>query len=166
MFGDYSEGLQQNDWIAEWLLHLEILERSGRPRRISPVIRAAPRVGDLYWCKFPDREAVELPEIWKTRPVVVVSRRNTLRGKVTVRPFSTSPGNHHDMMALPVSAKVLQAVSSKPSWILCDHPCTVATSRLRQIKGKVPKLAPRELSDMLKLMISAMASPSAELDTP
>ncbi len=91
-------------WIAEFLAQIVAVDASHFPRRYKPVIRAAPRVGDVYWCAFNDRRDIALPEMWKTRPCVIVSRRNTLHGKVTVLPFSTARSNETDPMAIETSA--------------------------------------------------------------
>jgi len=45
------------------------------PPRVQPRIKAAPKHGQIYWCDF--WLDAQLPEMWKTRPVVVVSYKNT-----------------------------------------------------------------------------------------
>lgn len=146
-------------WIAEFLAQIVAVDASHFPRRYKPVIRAAPRVGDVYWCAFNDRGDIALPEMWKTRPCVIVSRRNTLHGKVTVLPFSTARSNETDPMAIETSRAVQERLDGRRSWILCDHPCTVATSRLRQVRGQVPKLSSKERQSVLTLMSQALAAP-------
>ena len=142
-------------------MNLKAVEGSRWPKKFKPVIKASPRVGDVYWCNFHDETEIELPEMWKTRPCVVVSRKNSLFGKVTVLPFSTSPSNAADPMTIEASATVQNWLDRKRTWILCDHPCTVATSRLRQVNGGVPKLSPNELKAVLTMMTSALAAPRA-----
>jgi mRNA-degrading endonuclease toxin of MazEF toxin-antitoxin module len=59
------------------------------PPRHQPRITAAPKHGQIYWCAF-WRDA-QLPEMWKTRPVVVISYKNTLSGPCLVVPLTTAP---------------------------------------------------------------------------
>jgi hypothetical protein len=49
-----------------------------KPPRVQPRILAAPKIRQIYWCDF--WLDAHLPEMWKTRPVVVVSYKNTLHG--------------------------------------------------------------------------------------
>ncbi len=116
-------------------------------------------MGDIYWCKFHDETEIELPEMWKTRLCVIVSRKNSIHGKVTVLPLSTSLSNDTDPMAVEASNTVRERLDRRRTWILCDHPCTVATSRLVQVKGAVPKLTGGELKAVLMLMVKALAQP-------
>lgn len=146
-------------WIEDWLANIEVVEASHWPKKFKPVIKATPRVGDIYWCNFHNETEIELPEMWKTRPCTVVSRKNTLHGKVTVLPFSTSPSNATDPMAIEASRTLQERLDWRRTWILCDQPCTVATSRLRQTKGGVPKLTSNELKAVLTLMTKALAVP-------
>jgi mRNA interferase MazF len=60
-----------------------------RPPRIAPRIVGAAKIRGLYWCDF--WQDAQLPEMWKTRPVIVVSYRNTLYGPCTVVPTSADP---------------------------------------------------------------------------
>lgn len=129
------------------------------PKRFTVVIKAAPRVGNLYWCAFHDERHIHVPEMWKVRPVVVVSRKNVLRGKCTVLPFSTSDRNEFGEFAFEVSAEVRKIIDKERTWVLCDHPVTVATSRLTQIKGAVPRMPAAELADVLRLMLKSLAAP-------
>lgn len=149
-------------WIAEFLAQIIAVDASHFPRRYKPVIRAAPRVGDVYWCAFNDRRDIALPEMWKTRPCVIVSRRNTLHGKVTVLPFSTARSNETDPMAIETSRPVQERLDGRRSWILCDHPCTVATSRLRQLNRGFLKLHNAELQRVLTKMTSSLAAARSE----
>lgn len=148
-------------WIEEWISNIEAVEASHWPKKFRPVIRATPRVGDIYWCKFHDETEIELPEMWKTRPCVIVSRKNTINGKVTVLPFSTSPSNATDPMAVEASKTVQQRLDQNRTWILCDHPCTIATSRLRQLNRGFLKLQSNELKVILTKMTQGLAAPIA-----
>lgn len=130
-----------------------------RPKAYPVVIRAAPKLGAVYWCEFPDASHVHLPEMWKIRPVVIVSRKNVLHGKVMALPFSTSEGNAQNPFAIRISDDFSTRMEGMPSWVLCDHITTIATSRLRQHRGQVLRLAGQELASILLLMRSALGSP-------
>lgn len=60
------------------------------PKTAKLSITSAPRIRQIYWCRFPSVECVEVPEFWKLRPVIIFSKTNELRGKVTVLPCSTA----------------------------------------------------------------------------
>jgi mRNA interferase MazF len=106
-----------------------------KPPRIQPRIRSAPKIRQIYWCDF-WRDAI-LPEMWKTRPVIVLSHKATLYGPCLVVPTSTDPDNEHNQWAyrLPLIDGCRQ------SWAICNQPVTVSTSRLSQFGGRIPVLA-------------------------
>jgi mRNA interferase MazF len=52
------------------------------PPRVKPRVIAAPRIRQIYWCRLP--VDAELPELWKVRPVIIISYRNLLHGHATV----------------------------------------------------------------------------------
>ena len=116
------------------------------PRRVPVRIRAAPKIRAVYWCDFP--EDAHFPEFWKTRPVVVVSFRTTLNGAVTVLPMSTAPQDEN-----PWAVSIAAGADGRPSWVICDKPSTVATSRLAPVKGKVPRLAVDEFEAVLQKLL-------------
>lgn len=131
-----------------------------RPSWRPVVLRAAPRLGDIYWCDFHDAEHVHLPEMWKRRPVLVVSRKNRLRGSTTILPFSTNDKNATNKFAVPAPDAIRDGLTRKPTWILTDHICTVSNSRLRPTRGKVLVLRGPELSHILTLMRSTLGLPT------
>jgi mRNA interferase MazF len=102
------------------------------PPRVKPRLKSAPKIRQVYWCDF-WRDA-HLPEMWKVRPVVVVSYRNTLYGPCLVVPFSTDPANATNAWACPIT------LPDGKSWAICNQPSTVAVSRLSQYHGKILKL--------------------------
>lgn len=134
-------------------------QEEARPRWRDIVLRAAPRLGDVYWCDFHDPEHVHLPEMWKRRPVIVVSRKNVIRGATMVLPFSTNEKNAANKLAYPAPEKIVKGLGYETSWILCDHICTVSNSRLRPTRGKVLLLRGPELGEILTLMRSALGVP-------
>ena len=62
-----------------------------KPPWVKPRIIAAPKIRQIYWCDF--WTDAHLPEMWKTRAVVVMSYKNKLHGPCLVVPISTEPQN-------------------------------------------------------------------------
>lgn len=48
------------------------------PPRVPPRLKSAPKIRQVYWCDY--WQDAQLPEMWKRRPVVIVSYRHTLFG--------------------------------------------------------------------------------------
>jgi mRNA interferase MazF len=94
----------------------------------------------MYWCRLP--QDAELPELWKVRPVVVISYRNTLSGHVTAVATTTveQPDNEW--------AYRLTTNLGRPSWAICDKPLTVAVSRLQRFRV-IPRITEGELREIL-----------------
>ncbi len=117
-----------------------------KPPRVAPKLRAVPAIREIYWCDFP--HDAQLPELWKRRPVVVVSFKNTLHGAVTVIPCSSQdqPGN-------PWAVQLATTIDGAASWALCDKPCTVAVSRLSlDRRGKI-RLPAAEFDGVLAVLL-------------
>jgi mRNA interferase MazF len=117
------------------------------PPRVPPKVKAAPRIRQIYWCRLPTD--AELPELWKVRPVIIVSYRNTLHGAVTVIPTTTV-----EQVANPWAYKLHTSLDpSRVSWAICDKPMTVAVSRL-QPHRTIPRVADNEFSEVMKLLLA------------
>jgi mRNA interferase MazF len=117
------------------------------PPRVAPKVKAAPRIRQIYWCRLPTD--AELPELWKVRPVIIVSYRNTLHGAVTVIPTTTV-----EQVANPWAYKLHTSLDpSKVSWAICDKPMTVAVSRL-QPHRTIPRVTDDEFSEVMKLLLA------------
>ena len=116
------------------------------PRRRPPLIRGAPRVRQMYWCAFWADSC--LPEMCKTRPVVVMSYKNTLHGPCLVVPTSTDPQEG-------ASAKWAHKLSFQPdgrrdSWVVCNHLYTVSCARLAPLSGaNIPRIDEDEFNEIL-----------------
>lgn len=125
-------------------------------------INFAPKLGNLYWCKFP--ADARKPEFWKTRPVIVVSYANTLLGPVLVVPLTTKPqpGNKwaYSMPQNPIPRE------SRVSWAVCNHIYTVSCSRLSPIHGKVVRLDEAARKPIIELVRQWVASPEAPPAVP
>ncbi|HEY1631950.1 MAG TPA: hypothetical protein VGF56_11585 [Rhizomicrobium sp.] len=65
------------------------MDEADKPRRIPPRIKAAPKIRQVYWRDF--WQDAMLPEMWKRRPVIVISYKNALFGPCLVIPLSTDP---------------------------------------------------------------------------
>ena len=135
---------------CHWSLLLEI-GRAVISRRVKPRIKAAPRAGQIYWCDF--SKDAHLPEFSKTRPVVILSHNNTLTGHCIVLPASTKPqlGKWERKLSI--------RLSNQESWVVCNHICTVAASRLHPHHGTVPKLGVDEFGHILELALSCIPKP-------
>ena len=97
-----------------------------KPPEIEPLLRAAPRIKQVYWCKFPLAEHQHKPEFSSTaekpeRPVVVLSRQSTRRGVVTVVPLTRADQkdpHRSGRIKSPSTAKKLpgQYAITSPRW--------------------------------------------------
>lgn len=99
------------------------------PPRVRTALAKAPRTREIFWCQFP-RDA-ELPEFWKVRPVVVLSRRVDLNGTVFVVPCTS-----HDQTGSVDAVALSTTIGGSRTWAVCDKPVSVAVSRLRAPKEK------------------------------
>jgi mRNA interferase MazF len=122
-------------------------DKPARPPWVQPRIIAAPKIRQIYWCDF--WQDAHLPEMWKTRPVIVVSYKNTLHGPCLVIPTSTEPENARNPWASKLSIKV---EGTFDSWAICNQPSTVAPSRFSQFKGKIPLLPEGDFNKVLELL--------------
>ena len=122
------------------------------PPRVSPRVKGAPHIRQIYWCRLPND--AELPELWKTRPVLIVFYRNTLHGAVTAIPTTTV-----EQDANPWAFRLRTSLDqSKVSWAICDKPITVAVSRL-QPHRTIPRVPENEFNEVLKLLLAWLPRP-------
>ena len=116
------------------------------PPRVEPRLKAAPKIRQLYWCDFP--KDAQLPEFWKCRSCVILSRSSTLYGAVSVLPCTSQaqPGNKW-AYKLPLTID-----GRADSWTICNYPTTLAVSRLTIDRGGmkfVPDIAFNEILAIL-----------------
>lgn len=117
------------------------------PPRVAPEVKAAPRIRQIYWCRLP--VDAELPELWKIRPVIIVSYRNTLHGAVTAIPTTTV-----EQDANPWAYRLTTSLdASKVSWAISDKPMTVAVSRL-QPHRIIPRVTEAEFNEVLARLLA------------
>jgi len=125
------------------------------PPRIAPRLKSAPKIRQLYWCDFP--KDAQLPEFWKRRPVVVLSKTATLHGAVIVIPCSTQT-QQDPKLAFPLRT----SIDGRAAWAVCDKPTTVAVSRLLPAQGAVVRMPVDEFNEMLKLVLDLLPKLPAE----
>jgi mRNA interferase MazF len=125
-----------------------------RPPRVTPRIKAAPKIRQIYWCEF--WKDARLPEIWKTHPVIVVSYKHTLHGHCLVVPTSSLPQDNNEW-AHKLSIKIED--SGVQSWAICNQPYTVSTSRLTQFRGEIPLLPKADFNQVLGKLLKWLPQP-------
>jgi mRNA interferase MazF len=118
-------------------------ESDAKPPWVKPSITAAPKIRQIYWCDF--WKDARLPEMWKTRVVLVISYKNTLHGPCLVVPLSTVAQNDN-VWAYRLQTKI----NGIQSWAICNQPSTVSPSRFTQFKGQIPVLPELEFNEVLK----------------
>jgi mRNA interferase MazF len=130
-------------------------EKPERPPWIKPRITAAPKIRQVYWCDF--WADSRLPEMWKTRPVVVVSYKNTLHGPCLVVPTSTEPQDDNRW-----AHKLAEKIDGVQSWAVCNQPSTVSPSRFTQFSGRIPVMGVADFNAILGLLNKWLPQPFAE----
>lgn len=121
-----------------------------KPPKITPIIKAAPKIRNIYWCDF-WRDA-RLPEMWKKRPVLVVSYKNSLTGPCSVLAISTDPQEGQSAQwayKLPIEIE-----RGRESWVVCNHIYTLSPSRFEQVDGAVPRLAEQHFNAILDKLVA------------
>lgn len=126
------------------------------PPRLKARLTSAPRIREMFWCDFPDD--AQLPEFWKTRPVLIVSFKQGLQDTVTVVPCSSQ-----DQAGNKWGVKLSKSLTAgQETWAVCDKPTTVAVSRLTANRGKPPRLEESEFNEVLKLVLTWLPKLPAE----
>lgn len=122
-------------------------EEIDAPPRIAPRIRSAPKIRQIYWCDFPE-DAI-LPEMWKRRPVLILSRTHKLNGHCSVLPTST--GAQSGPSARWAHELTIRLSGMYPSWVICNHIYTVSTARLHRPGGSaIPRVPKAEFDAILE----------------
>ncbi|WP_142417284.1 type II toxin-antitoxin system PemK/MazF family toxin [Bartonella massiliensis] len=123
-----------------------------QPPRLKPRLKSAPRIRQIFWCDFP--EDAQLPEFWKQRPVLIVSKTSKLNGCVTVLPLTSKsqPDNH--------AAYLIKSFPNmKSSWVICNYLTTIAVSRL-SATDCIFRLSEEEFNKVINLMWEYLPRPS------
>lgn len=123
-----------------------------KPPRVQPRVKSAPKIRQLYWCDFP--EDAHLPEFWKRRPVIILSKTATLYGTVVVVPCSTD-ADQDTKLAIPLRT----TIDGRAAWAICDKPSTVAVSRLLPAHGQIKRMPQEEFDEVLRLVLDLLPKP-------
>ena len=104
-----------------------------------------------------------LPEMWKKRPVLVVSFKNTLSGPCSVLAIST---DEQEGLSEEWGYKLpLQVQRGRDSWVVCNHIYTVSPSRLEQVRGGTMRLDEGNFNSILEKMFRWLPTiPDPKLD--
>lgn len=116
----------------------------GRPQWVKPTIIAAPMIRQIYWCDF--WSDVRLPEMWKRRPIVVLSYKNTLSSACSVIACSTDP---QEGKSAQWAHELSVSLDGRKTSAVCNHIYTVAPSRLHVDKGGILRLPEAEFNLIL-----------------
>jgi len=125
------------------------MDESFKPPKCKPRIKSAPKIRQMYWCRFP--EDAQLPEFWKVRPVIILSPNPTLYGSVVIVPCSSAV-----QMEPKKVVQLETSIDGKASWAVCDKPTTVAVSRLFIGEKGIIRLSEAEFNRVLKLVLELL----------
>lgn len=120
-----------------------------RPPRVEPRLAAAPKIRQFFWCDFP--ADAQLPELWKRRPVVILSPRAKRYGAATVIGCTTK-AQSDPRCSFPLRT----TIDGRAAWAICDKPATVAVSRLLPDKGGIVRMPEDEFHEMLALVLACL----------
>jgi len=124
-------------------------EDNEKPPKKQPQLKSAPKIREFFWCDFP-RDA-QLPELWKRRPVIILSKNAILSGAVTVIPCSTQ-AEQDPRFAFPLRT----TIDGRAAWAICDKPTTFAVSRLLPAQGTVHRMPVDEFHEMLRIVLGLL----------
>lgn len=129
------------------------------PPRVEPRLRSAPRIRQIHWCDFP--KDAQLPEMWKRRPVVILSKAAHYYGTVTILPLTSA-----DQSGNPAAFRLDPSVTGEECWVLCDKITTVAVSRLVPNKGGEMRMPHEVFNRMLARVLDQLPKvlPMDDLD--
>lgn len=119
------------------------------PPRIPPKLKSAPKIRQLYWCDFP--KDAQLPEFWKRRPIIVLSKNATLYGTVLVVPCSTQEQPNPRL-----GFQLRTTIDGRVAWAICDKITSVAVSRLLSDQGKIIRMPEIEFNEMLAVVLDLL----------
>lgn len=121
--------------------------RVDQPVHVQPRLRNAPRIRQLYWCDFPND--AQLPEMWKKRPVVIISKVVHYNGTATVLPITTK-----DQTGNPFAFRLQTRMSQRPAWALCDKITSLAVSRFHPNENGDVRMPIDEFNRMLGVLLA------------
>jgi mRNA interferase MazF len=130
-------------------------QKPQKPPWVKPRIIAAPKIRQIYWCEY--WQDARLPEMWKRRPAIVVSYKNTLYGPCLVVPTSTEPENATNVWAHRLS--IALEGDNVVSWAVCNHPATVSPSRFIQFNRGMVLLPKADFNELLAKLLKWLPLP-------
>jgi len=127
---------------------------SEKPPYKKPSLKSAPRIRQILSCRFANGAAAFpngaiLPEFYKTRPVLILSKKARLDGYALILPL-TSKNPCGAKNAYQIRAPITQ----KQSWVICDYITSVSVARLSAERRIIPYLPEEEFAQVLALMHS------------
>jgi mRNA interferase MazF len=130
-------------------------------RFVQPRIKAKPKIRQVYWCDL-WRDAM-IPEIGKTRPVIVVSYKNNLTTPCLVVPVTTTPQGEEREGGPQFGDRWVHklVIEGRTGWALCHMPVTVSPSRFSQFGGKIPSISKEDFNEVLARLQDWMPKPFA-----
>jgi mRNA interferase MazF len=108
----------------------------GKPTWVSPRIKAAPKIRQIYWCEY--WKDARLPEMWKTRPV-------------SSEPQDLNKWAHR--LSIEIEG------DGVTSWAVCNHPATVSPSRFMQFNHGIPLLPKADFNQVLERLMKWLPQP-------
>lgn len=127
-------------------------QNQNAPPRVSPSLRKPPKIRQVYWCDFP--QDAQIPEFWKRRPVLILSRSTKLYGSTTVLPLTTKPQTGNSMVYEMVSP-----IGGQKAWVICNYLTTVAVSRLHLPSNPPPRVNKEDFRNILTIVMNILPSP-------
>ncbi|MEI7668602.1 MAG: type II toxin-antitoxin system PemK/MazF family toxin, partial [Pseudomonadota bacterium] len=125
-----------------------------KPPATPPSIKAAPKIRQIYWCNF-WKDAC-LPEMWKMRPVIIISYKHKLHSHSTVIPTSTTIQDDNEW-AYKLSIEIEE--NGVKSYAICNQPYTVSNSRLTKFRGAIPLLPKEDFNHILEKLMKWLPQP-------
>lgn len=92
--------------------------------------------------------------MWKRRPVIVASYKNTLHGPCMVIPMTTEPQGS-SLWAWEIASPL----DGRRSWAVCNHPYTVSPSRFFQPGRQIPQVSEADFNEVLARLAAWLPHP-------
>jgi mRNA interferase MazF len=126
-------------------------QNKNAPLRHTPILRAIPKIKQLFWCDFPAPEHAHAPEFATEHPVIVISfKQKSLLETVTIIPCtSQEKRNEANPWAIELSTKIDK---NKNTYAICDKITTVSISRLRLISHKQQRITDDEFAQIISCL--------------
>jgi len=115
----------------------------------------APRIGEVYLCRYPERGHTETPEFSGNHFVVIMSRKARIRGHATVVPLTTSPQDDDQK-----SLEIASPVGGRQCWVICNHLTTVSCRRLKPAGNPTPKIPIDTFQEIVKRCFRHLPDPN------